>query len=401
MPFSAMQQAYFREATHRWNVKTGATRSGKTYMDYFVIPKRILNCSGSGLIVIIGHTKQTVLKNIIDPMQRIWGKRLVGDVNANTGAAQIFGRRCYVLAADNKARVDAIRGSSIEYCYGDEVATWDRGIFEMLKSRLDRADSVFDGTCNPDTPTHWLKEFLDSGADVFQQTYTIYDNPFLPPEFVRNLEREYEGTVYFDRYILGRWTLAEGLVYRTFKRERNVYEGELSQDVRERSLRYVAVDYGTANPTVFLKILHDPDGQAIYVDDEFYYDGRKELTQKTDQEYGACMERFSPPDQTEAVVIDPSALSFKVQLRSLGYRVREADNDVKNGIRDVATLLGLDRLHVNARCANTIREFGMYVWDEKAAEQTGVERPVKQNDHAMDALRYYVRTVVKMRRVLH
>lgn len=369
-------------------------------MDYFVIPKRILNTTGKGAIVILGHTQQTVQRNIIDPMQRIWGKSLVGNVSSYTGAAKLFGHKCYVLGSDNRNRVDAIRGMSIEYCYGDEVATWDGSIFEMLKSRLDKPDSTFDGTCNPDTPTHWFKEFLDSDADIFQQSYTIYDNPFLLPEFVHNLEKEYAGTVYFDRFILGKWTLAEGLIYKIFSQDKNIYEGELEPGIRERCLQYVAVDYGTANPTVFLKILYDPDERMVYVDDEFYYDGRKEVSQKTDQEYGECLEQFSPKERTSAVVIDPSALSFRVLCRRLNYRVREADNDVLDGIRDVSTLLSVGRIKVNARCKSTLKEFGTYAWDEKAAIQTGAERPIKQNDHAMDALRYFVHTVIKMRQML-
>ncbi len=383
MPFSPKQIEYFQSATHRWNFKTGATRSGKTFMDYFVIPKRVMNCTGNGLIVILGHTKLTVQKNIIDPMQRIWGRSLVGNISATTGAIKLFDKKCYVLAADNKVRVDAIRGSSIEYCYGDEVATWDQSIFEMLKSRLDRPNSVFDGTCNPETPTHWLKGFLDSDADLYHQIYTLYDNPFLSDEFVHNLEREYAGTVYFDRFILGKWTLAEGLIYKIFSKEKNLYDQPLGKEITERSIQYVAVDYGTANPTVFLKIIYDPEDRMVYLDDEFYYDGRKEVVQKTDQEYGDCLERFSPQSETTAVIVDPSALSFRVLLRRLNYRVKEADNDVLNGIRDVSTLLSLGKLKVNARCVSTINEFGTYAWDEKAAIQTGAERPIKQNDHCL------------------
>jgi len=399
VPFSPMQQEYFKNATHRWNFKTGATRSGKTFMDYFVIPKRIERCTGDGLIVIIGHTKQTVQKNVIDPMQRIWGMSLVGNVSQTTGATKIFGKRCYVVAADNKARVDALRGSSIEYCYGDEVATWDKGLFEMLKSRLDRPASTFDGTCNPDTPSHWLKEFLDSEADIYQQSYTIYDNPFLQPEFVHNLEKEYAGTVYFDRYILGRWTLAEGLVYKNFDPEKNTYSTPLTEEVIQRSTKYIAVDYGTANPMVFLKIYHDPEAKIIYVDDEYYYDGRKMLQQKTDLEFAQDLQEFAG-DNVRAVIIDPSALSFRVQLRRLGFICKEADNDVKNGIQETAALLSSGQIKVNRRNENMIKEFGTYAWNEKAAMQTGEDSVIKQNDHAMDALRYYIKTVVNMRRML-
>lgn len=400
MPFSPKQQEYFQKATHRWNVKTGATRSGKTFMDYFVIPKRILNTSGQGLIVILGHTQQTLQRNIIDPMQRIWGTSLVGNVSNRTGAANIFGKKCYVLGADNKARINPIRGSSIEYCYGDEVATWEEGVFQMLKSRLDRPNSIFDGTCNPETPMHWFKTFLDSNADIYQQSYTIYDNPFLDPEIVHNLEKEYTGTVFFQRFILGEWTLAEGLIYKHFSEEKNLYDKPLSDEIRKRSISYVSIDYGSANPTAFLHILYDPQDRVIYVDKEYYYDGRHEVVQKTDEDYAQDLMAFVPPEEAAAVVIDPSALSFRIAIRRLNYRVKEAVNDVLNGIRDVSTLMSVGKLMVNVSCEKLLKEIRTYAWDEKAAQQLGIDKPIKQNDHAVDALRYFVNTIVRMRQML-
>ena len=400
MPFSPKQQEYFNNATHRWNVKTGATRSGKTFMDYFVIPKRILNTKGRGLIVILGHTQQTLQRNIIDPMQRIWGTSLVGNISNRTGAANIFGKKCYVLGADNKARINPIRGSSIEYCYGDEVATWEEGVFQMLKSRLDQPDSTFDGTCNPETPMHWFKAFLDSDADIYQQSYTIYDNPFLDPDLVHNLEKEYAGTVFFQRFILGEWTLAEGLIYKHFSEEKNLYSQPLLQEVRKRCVSYVTIDYGSANPSAFLHILYDPVERMVYVDKEYYYDGRHEVVQKTDADYAEDLLAFMPPEQVQTVVIDPSALSFRIAVRRLNYRVKEADNDVLDGIRDVSTLLSIGRLKVNAACENLLKEIRTYAWDEKAAQQLGIDKPIKQNDHAVDALRYFVHTIVRMRQML-
>lgn len=124
-----------------------------------------------------------------------------------------FGEKCYCLGAEKVSQVSKIRGASIKYCYGDEVADWSEEVFALLKSRLDKEYSCFDGTYNPQYPNHWLKRFLDSDADIFSQEYTIDDNPFLPPAFVENLKKEYAGTVFYDRYILGKWTLAEGLVY--------------------------------------------------------------------------------------------------------------------------------------------------------------------------------------------
>ena len=212
---SAMQKEYWNNANHRWNVKTGATGSGKTYLDFYLIPKRIRSCTGKGLIVLLGNTKSTLCRNILDPMREIYGEHAISDVN-NENVAYLFGKKTYCLGADKVNQVSKIQGATIEYAYGDEVTTWNREVFEMLKSRLRCDNSLFDGTCNPDGPKHFFKIFLDSDADIFQQKYTIDDNPFLPIKFVEELKKEYAGTVYYDRYINGNWTRAEGLLFPQF-----------------------------------------------------------------------------------------------------------------------------------------------------------------------------------------
>ena len=210
------QKEFWKGCDHRWNIKCGATRSGKTFLDYYLIPKRIRAVSGKdGLYVILGNTKSTLQRNIIEPLQNIWGVDLVSDIKADNTAI-MFGEKVHCIGADKINQVNRLRGSSIKYCYGDEVVTWHQDVFNMLKSRLDKSYSRFDGTCNPESPRHWFKEFLDSDADIFYQQYTLYDNPFNPPEFVKNLEIEYGGTVYFDRYVLGLWKRAEGVVFPDF-----------------------------------------------------------------------------------------------------------------------------------------------------------------------------------------
>lgn len=212
---SSKQREFWRGCTHRWNIKTGATRSGKTYMDYYLIPKRLLAGAGKdGLNVILANTRETARRNIIVPMQEIYGAR-VGNIRADSSVI-MFGERVFIMGADNANHVDRIRGSSIKYCYGDEVVTWHPDVFDMLKSRLDKSYSVFDGTCNPDSPQHWFHAFLQSDADIFQQAYTIEDNPYLDPAFVANLKREYAGTVLYDRYINGLWVAAEGALFTTY-----------------------------------------------------------------------------------------------------------------------------------------------------------------------------------------
>jgi len=218
MQLSSKQNEYIVNATHRWNIKSGAVRSGKSYVDTaFVIPFRIRERAGkAGLNVILGVSKESIERNVLQPMREIYTDKLIGTIN-NRNVARICGEDVYCLGAEKVSQVAKIQGSSIKYCYGDEVAKWNKEVFQMLKSRLDKPYSCFDGSCNPEHPTHWLKEFLDNvELDIYLQRYTIFDNPFLPEEFVEQLCKEYEGTIYYDRLILGLWKRAEGAIYKRF-----------------------------------------------------------------------------------------------------------------------------------------------------------------------------------------
>lgn len=211
------QKQFWNNCNHRWNIKCGATRSGKTYLDFYLIPKRVRAVSGrDGLYVMLGNTRSTLQRNIIEPLQNIWGTELVGNIRSDNTAI-LFGEKVHCIGADKVNQVDRIRGSSIKYCYGDEVVTWHEDVFNMLKSRLDKEYSRFDGTCNPENPNHWFKSFIDTpDIDMFCQHYTLYDNPFLSPSFVKSLETEYAGTIFFDRYIKGLWVRAEGIIFPNF-----------------------------------------------------------------------------------------------------------------------------------------------------------------------------------------
>lgn len=217
MQLTNKQNEYIRNATHRWNIKTGAVRSGKSYVDTaYTIPARIRERIGKpGLTVIFGVSRDTIERNVLQPMREIYGSGLVGTIN-NRNMARVCGEDAYCLGAEKVSQVAKVQGSSIKYAYGDEVAKWNREVFEMLKSRLDKPYSCFDGACNPENPTHWLKEFIDSDIDIYVQKYEIFDNGYLPKEYVENLCKEYEGTVYYDRLIKGMWKRAEGAIYRMF-----------------------------------------------------------------------------------------------------------------------------------------------------------------------------------------
>lgn len=224
MQLTNKQNEYIKNATHRWNIKTGAVRSGKSYVDTaYTIPARIRERIGKpGLTVIFGVSRDTIERNVLQPMREIYGSGLVGTIN-NRNTAWVCGEDVYCLGAEKVSQVAKVQGSSIKYAYGDEVAKWNREVFEMLKSRLDKPYSCFDGACNPENPTHWLKEFIDSDIDIYVQKYEIFDNAYLPKEYVKNLCKEYEGTVYYDRLIKGLWKRAEGAIYRMFADDPDIF----------------------------------------------------------------------------------------------------------------------------------------------------------------------------------
>ena len=310
---SEKQRAYWREANHRWNVKTGATRSGKTYMDYFLLPKRLLAGAGKeGLNVILGNTQGTIVRNVILPMQAIYGAGRVSDVRSDNSCV-MFGQKVYCLGADSAAHADRIRGSSVKYCYGDEVATWREEVFDMLKSRLDRPYSLFDGTCNPEGPDHWFCRFLQSDADIYRQRYTLDDNPFLDPDFVANLKKEYAGTVLYDRYIMGLWVAAEGALF--------VTEPRFTDDAAalRDGIAHIDAAYGGEDCTALTLAMRR--GDRLYLLGRLW---RAHVDSALDECLALCKEYMCAPVLTE-MNADRGYLSREIRRRGVparGYHER-------------------------------------------------------------------------------
>ena len=283
-----------------------------------------------------------------------------------------------------------MQGKSIKYCYGDEIAKWSENVFAMLKSRLDKPYSKFDGSCNPESPSHWLKEFIDrDDLDIYVQKYTIFDNPAMDKKVVDEMCKEYEGTVYYQRYILGEWALAEGLIY-------PMYKDAISpppEDWENRAQQlYLSIDYGTLN--AFAALLWAKIDGVSYAVDGYYYSGRTEGATKTDEEYADEIDkrfgRFGNEWSKLRVIVDPSAASFIAELRrhKNKYTVMQAKNAVLDGIRETASAMAQGKIKISPALTDWRREAEGYVWDDSSGE----DRPVKVEDHYMDSMRYYVAT---------
>ena len=384
---SKKQNEFIRCADARYNLKIGAVRSGKSFVDIVhVIPERIMErANEQGLNLILGVSKETIERNVLQPMREWYTDEIVGSIN-NRNIALICGVPVYCLGAEKVNQVAKIQGMSVKYCYGDEISKWNEEVFHMLQSRLDKPYSCFDGACNPESPGHWLKQFIDrDDIDAYIQKYTIFDNPFLPKDFIDNLCKEYEGTVYYDRYILGNWALAEGLIY-------PMYLDAIEEPPDVEFEKYVvSLDYGTMN--AFAALIWGKYDGIWYALDEYYYSGRDTGIQKTDDEYGEALDKFVsgyPYGERIPVIIDPSAASFIALLRKKGnYKVIPADNSVADGIRETATAMKRGLIKFSPKCENWKKEAQGYVWDETAAD----DRPVKIADHLQDSARYFCKTM--------
>ena len=396
------KQREFREhANHRWNIKTGATRSGKTWLDIaFVIPTRIIAVKGlPGLTVLMGNTKGTLQRNVIEPMQEIFGSHRVESIRSDNSAL-IFGERVHCLGADNKKHVDRLRGSSIKYCYGDEVVTWNPEVFDMLKSRLDKPYSKFDGTCNPEGPQHWFKKFLDSDADIFQQQYCIEDNPFLPPAFVQALKQEYTGSVLYQRYILGLWVAAEGAIYTPYCDDESRFIRTVDRKDIIRSI--IGVDYGgNGSATAFacIGVLKGYKGVAVLR--EYYHKGIVTPTQQEDafvafarecaEDYGT---RECYCDSAEQTLI----AGFRAAARKAGLHMEI--NNAKKGeiidrIRFTLRLMGRGAFYVDAGCKHLREALSSAVYDGKHKTEDKRLDDGSTNIDSLDAMEYAMEPVMK------
>lgn len=375
--FSVKQREFLDNANRRWNVKYGATRSGKTYLDYYVIPKRIRNGIGKpGLTVILGNTKGTLQRNVIEPLQDIWGAELVSDIKSDN-TAFLFGEKSYCLGADNIKHVNKIRGASFKYCYGDEVATWNEEVFQMLKSRLDKPYSKFDGTCNPEGPSHWFKKFLDGNADIYQQKYTLYDNPFLDKEVLQNLETEYRGTVFFDRYILGDWKAAEGTIYMLFADKTQDF---LVEKVKEElAIVTIGVDYGAGKSKIKfvasgitynfrnVYVLDEMDLSGVY-DPEQIYEKFIEFYKRVYDKYDKCQYAFCDYGALGNVIT--LGLIRRCQKERLPVQIEDCSKGLINDrIFLSSTLMAQKRFYILRKNTIITKAFQDALWNDKKPDE--------------------------------
>lgn len=300
----------------------------------------------------------------------------------------------YIFGGKDERSQDLIQGLTLAGVFFDEVVLMPESFVNQATGRCSVDGSKYWFNCNPDGPYHWFKaEWIDKRKDkhLLYLHFTMNDNMSLSEQIKERYRNMYTG-VFYKRYIEGVWCMAEGIIYDMFDEQRHVVKPEEFSQILIDGNRYVSIDYGTQNATAFLLWNKGIDG-VWYCTREYYYSGRDEGKQKTDSEYSDDLRKWLDGTKIKALIVDPAAASFIAELRKRGYPVLKARNDVEDGIRMVGTMLNQDKIKFSKDCINTQKEFASYVWDEKAA-QRGEDKPVKVKDHAMDAMRYFVATIL-------
>lgn len=298
----------------------------------------------------------------------------------------------YIFGGKDERSQDLIQGITLAGMFFDEVALMPESFVNQATGRCSVDGSKYWFNCNPDGPYHWFKvNWIDKKKEkrLIYLHFTMDDNLSLSEEIKKRYRSMYSG-VFFQRYILGMWTVAEGVIFDMFDKAIHVYNKLVDTIASET---YVSCDYGTQNATVFLLWQKGVDG-VWYCIKEYYYSGRENKKQKTDGEFADELEKFIEGYKVKRIVIDPSAASFIAELKSRGLRIKKANNDVLDGIRYTGSMLNDEKIRFSPECKNTIQEFSAYIWDKKAADK-GEDKPVKDHDHAMDAVRYFCYTITR------
>ena len=377
----------------------GSIRSSKTVSMSIGFILWSCSCFNGKTFAICGKTIESLRRNVITQLPTLFEGlcKITERKSENLMVVSLDGRvnKYYLFGGKDEGSAALIQGMTLAGVMFDEVALMPRSFVEQALARCSVEGSKFWFNCNPDSPEHWFyKEWIQKHKkkNALYLHFTMEDNNSLSEKVKKRYENMYSG-VFYDRFIRGLWVVAEGLVYPRFSKADNVTE-----DIPESGTYYISIDYGTLNP-FSAGLWCVSDGKAVRIK-EYYHSGRDTKRQLTDEEYHAELEKLIQYTDSEGVlqereidrvVIDPSAASFIACIRRHGkFRVKHAVNAVVDGIRNVTSMLNGQRLFIHSSCKDSIKEFGLYSWDDKAHE----DKVIKENDHAMDDIRYFVNTIL-------
>lgn len=375
----------------------GSVRAGKTVIMSLAFIIWAMCSFNEEQFGMAGKTIGSLRRNVIRPLKRMLrGRGYVVKDNRTDNIIEISKNDVtnyfFLFGGKDEASQDLVQGLTAAGFFFDEVALMPQSFVNQATARCNIEGSKYWFNCNSAGPHHWFKlEWIDklTEKNAIRIHFEMTDNPSLSQKVIERYKRMYSG-VFYDRFIRGLWVLSEGIIYDNFDKDKMVKK---PPENISASQYYVSIDYGTQNATVFL--LWAKHGKQWYCIDEYYYSGRDSSRQKTDAEYSQELKSFLA-DRKATIIVDPSAASFIAELQKNGFKVIKAKNDVLDGIRATQTAMNQGEIYFTDRCKNLFIEFASYIWDEKAGER-GEDKPIKQFDHACDALRYFVYTILNNR----
>ncbi len=368
----------------------GAVRSGKTLSMSIGFVSWAMTGFKNGSFAFCGKTITSLRRNVITPLINVLGTigfTCMEKVSRNYIDIRLCGisNRFYMFGGKDEASASLIQGITLCGVFFDEVALMPRSFVEQALARCSVSNSKMWFNCNPENPYHWFYcEWIKKAAEknTLYLHFTMDDNPSLSESIRERYRRLYSG-VFYERFILGKWTLSTGLVYQIDKNK------HFFSEPPKCSRFIISCDYGTVNPSSFG--LWGFSNGIWYRLKEYYYDSRREGLSRTDEEHYSALEELASTTDIEYIIVDPSAASFiECIKRHQKFVVKKADNDVISGIRRVSDALKQNKIMFSNSCTDTIREFSLYQWNDKV----NYDVPIKENDHAMDDIRYFVSTAL-------
>jgi PBSX family phage terminase large subunit len=385
MKLSKNQKLAIANSNKPINLWHGAVRSGKTYSSLirFLIE---VSEAPPGEMVCVCRDAFAFRRNILPLLYQLIGND--ARYMQGTSLLEIWGRKIHVVGAHDSRAEGKIRGATFSGAYVDEASLIPEVFWQILVQRCAMGGARIFATTNPDSPAHWLKQnFMDNNSDTQAFHFTMLDNPKLTQQERQYLERQHKG-LWYRRFVLGEWCLAEGAVFDFFDEKVHT----LSRAPANAKFSIVGIDHGVTNATAFIMLEYNSDiSPCLFISKEYYWDSKKKGRQKTNTEYAEDLIEFIQGHPVRFIYVDPAAASFKLELRRLGIDVpiRDAVNDVLNGIQEMSTLLANGDIKISKSCRNLIDEMQAYSWDSKKSEK-GEDAPIGKFDHAVDATRYAI-----------
>jgi PBSX family phage terminase large subunit len=395
-PLAPKQLQFVLDATAKWNFAHGSVRSGKTNATAFAFMREVDRCPDDN-IWMAGKSSTTIYDNVINLILtsgqfRIWKPFITWD--SGKRILHFKDKKIKTVGIKDKGAIGYLQGKTMSLFYGDEMTLYPQEVIQMIDSRLSCPWSKGFGSMNPTYPQHIIKQWIDAGINGDKNYYSLHftldDNPYINIDYKERIAKS--TGIFHRRNYLGEWCLAEGAIFDFFDHKLFV------RKTPPRCAEYyiAGIDVGTSNAFACLIVgvstgRYDQQGHCMWVENEYFWDAKRIGKAKTNLEYATEIQEFTAPYGCKAIYIDPSAAAMKEDLRRKGLKIVDANNDVYNGITKMTSEMQDGNLYILNTCKNTIREIESYVWDPKASER-GEDKPIKVDDHCLDALRYAIYT---------